>query len=285
MKNKSSIKVFLFAVPISVPIRMSRKFGAPQNLKLRFILGFALSLVLTVGQKSSAQKLDETHNILDKARIKLATKKNQAHILMKIIEVSGEVKTRELDLATMQMPNGFEALARMTAPADNKGTALLAVVEKGEQRQWIYLPSNKQVRRVASVNKSSGLLGSELSPEDLNPDALKGAEVKLIKKDDHGAVIQLTPATGTSEYSKVLTYFSFPENLPQKSEYFRGEVVEKTVEFLDYKVFESSIYRAQKIHIKNVAKGRGTDIELSNIKVNAKLSEKDFTPEALKENW
>ncbi len=244
-----------------------------------------LTVPVLFGTLSHSEIPDETHNILDKARIKLATKKNQTHILMKIIEPTGEVKTRELDLQTMQTPNGFEAIARMTAPADNKGTALLAVIEKDEQRQWIYLPSNKQVRRVASVNKASGLLGSELSPEDLNPDALKGATVKLLKKDEHSVTIQLTPAVGTSEYSKVLTVFSVPDYLPQKSNYYRGDVVEKTLEFLDYKAFEGSIYRAQKIHIKNIAKGRGTDIELSNIKVNAKLSDKDFTPEALKENW
>lgn len=262
-----------------------------RNLQIfRFIL-FAVPLIFGTlahaenSTKNSTENSTETRDILEKARIKLATKKNQAHILMKIIEPSGEIKTRELDLATMQTPNGFEAIARMTAPADNKGTALLAIVENGEQRQWIYLPSSKQVRRVASVNKSSGLLGSELSPEDLNPDALKGASVKLIKKDDKSAVIQLTPAAGTSEYSKVLTVFSIPDYLPQKSEYYHGDVIEKTVEFLDYKSFEGSIYRAQKIHIKNIAKGRGTDIELSNIKVNAKLSDKDFTPEALKENW
>ncbi len=228
---------------------------------------------------------DETHDILEKARIKLASKKNQAHIIMKIIESTGEVKTRELDLQTLQTQNGFEAIARMTAPADNKGTALLAVVDKTEQRQWIYLPSNKQVRRVASVNKASGLLGSELSPEDLNPDALKGATLKLIKKEEHKVVIQLTPAPGTSEYSYAQTVFSIPDYLPQRSEYFKGTELQKTVEFLDYKAFDGNIYRAQKIHIKNILKGRGTDIELSDIKVNAKLSEKDFTPEALKENW
>ena len=243
-------------------------------------VGFIYSdLSFAVGPNS------ETQDILEKARLKLASKKNQAHILMKIIEATGEIKTRELNLQTLQTATGFEAIARMTAPADNKGTALLAVVDKTEQRQWIYLPSNKQVRRVASVNKSSGLLGSELSPEDLNPDALKGASVKLVKKDEHSAVIQLTPAAGTSEYSHALTVFSIPDYLPQRSEYYKANELQKTVEYLDYKAFEGSIYRAQKIHIKNILKGRGTDIELSEIKVNAKLSEKDFTPEALKEKW
>ncbi len=256
-----------------------------KNSKLRVGANFIAVFCIFGLQCFAAGPTDEIHEILEKARIKLASKKNQAHVLMKIIEPSGEIKTRELNLQTMQTANGFEAIARMTAPADSKGTALLAIVDKTEQRQWIFLPSNKQVRRVASVNKASGLLGSELSPEDLNPDALKGATVKLIKKDEKSAVIQLTPAAGTSEYTHALTIFSIPDYLPQKSEYYKANELQKTVEYLDYKVFEGSIYRAQKIHIKNILKGRGTDIELSEIKVNAKLSEKDFTPEALKENW
>ncbi len=265
------------------------KLIAKNREKLTFksgLLAVPIAILLLVSLDQSFGSVpDETRDILERARIKLASKKNQAHILMKIIEPTGEVKTRELNLQTLQTANGFEAIARMTAPADNKGTALLAVVDKTEQRQWIYLPSNKQVRRVASVNKASGLLGSELSPEDLNPDALKGATVQLIKKDEHSVVIQLTPAPGTSEYTYARTEFSVPDYLPQKSEYYKGNEIQKTVEFSDYKAFEGSIYRAQKIHIKNLLKGRGTDIELSDIKVNAKLSEKDFTPEALKENW
>ncbi len=256
------------------------RFNSVPVLK-KFIVTFSLALNCFAIPKAFA---DETQDILDKARVKLSSKKNQAHVLLKIIEAGGEVKVREMDLKTIQLPNGFEALVRMTAPADNKGTALLAVIDKGEQRQWIYLPSNKQVRRVASVNKASGLLGSELSPEDLNPEALKGASLKLLKKDASSAVVQLTPAAGTSEYTAAQTTFSLPDCLPQKSEYYKGPALQKTVEFQNYKSFDN-IYRAQKIHIKNVIKNRGTDIELSEIKVNASLSEKDFTPEALKENW
>ncbi len=248
----------------------------------KFFVTFSILSIFLIGGLARA---DETHDILDKARVKLASKKNQAHVLLKIIEPGGEIKVKEMNLQTLQTQDGFEALVRMTAPLDNKGTALLAVIDKGEQRQWIYLPSNKQVRRVASVNKSSGLLGSELSPEDLNPEALKGSSLKLLKKDATSALVQLTPAPGTSEYTSAQTTFSLPDCLPQKSEFYKGPVLQKTVEFQNYKSFENNIYRAQKIHIKNIIKNRGTDIELTNVKVNANLSEKDFTPEALKENW
>ena len=50
-------------------------------------------------------------------------------------------------------------------------------------------------------------------------------------------------------------------------------------------MFNGNIQRAQSIKIMNVLKKRGTNIDLSQIQVNPKLAAKDFTPDALKENW
>jgi outer membrane lipoprotein-sorting protein len=259
--------------------RKSQQFTGSQ------LISTSVSLSLLFFALSSSAAVDDTHLILERAKVKLASKKNQAHVTLKIIEAGGEIKSREMNLETLETENGFKALVRMTAPVDYKGTALLAVIENGEQRQWIYLPSSKQVRRIASVNKGSGLLGSELNPEDLNPDALKDAAVKLISKDKTSAVIELTPKAGMSEYSSARTTFSLSDDLPQKTEYFKAGVLQKTVEFLDYKSFEGGTFRAQKVHIQNVIKNRGTDLELAQIKVNPDISAKDFTPEALKADW
>lgn len=233
----------------------------------------------------SASSIDDTKAILEKARLKLDSKKNEAHVLMKIIEAGGEIKAREMDLAVLQTAAGSKARVRMTAPADSKGTALLAVVDKGEQQQWLYLPSSKEVRRISSVNKSSGILGSELSAEDMNPDALKDAEVKLISNDGKFAVIRLTPKAGTSDYNYAQTTFDLSDDLPKKTEYFKKDILQKSIEFQDYKSFAGGIVRAQRIHIVNPIKNRSTDIVLTNIKTTAKLSESDFTPQALKADW
>ncbi len=226
-----------------------------------------------------------TQAILEKARLKLDSKKNQAHVVMKIIEPGGEIKAREMDIAILQTPNGSRALVKMTAPADSKGTAILAIVENGEQQQWLYLPASKQVRRIASVSKSSGILGSELTAEDMNPDALKDAQVKSISNDGKTAVIRLTPKAGTSDYAYAQTTFDLNDDLPKKTEYFKADLVQKVIEFQDYKTFSGGIARAQKVHITNPVKNRATDIELTDIKTSAKLSDSDFTPQALKNNW
>ena len=233
----------------------------------------------------SSPGLDDTKAILEKARLKLDCKKNEAHVLMKIVEAGGEIKEREMDLAILQTATGSKARVRMTAPADSKGTALLAVVDKGEQQQWLYLPSSKEVRRIASVNKSSGILGSELTAEDMNPDALKDAAVKLISNDGKSVVIRLTPKAGTSDYAYAQTTFDLSDDLPKKTEYYKADILQKSIEFQDYKSFGGGIVRAQKIHIVNPIKNRSTDIVLTNVKTTAKFSDSDFTPQALKYDW
>lgn len=222
--------------------------------------------------------------ILKKARQQLDSKSDQARVALKIIEPNGDVKSREMTLQILRTKGGFKSMIRMISPADVKDTALLAQMEDGKDQEWLYLPSSKQVRRITASKKSSGILGSELAAEDLDPMAFTGAGVKLESQSSTNAVVSVTPKKGSSEYSKVLTSFSLPDALPRKTEYFKGAKLIKTVEYLNYKAF-GTVQRPQSIRIMNVVKKRGTNIDFSHISVNPKLAAKDFTPDALKESW
>lgn len=243
-----------------------------QNLKTVL----SLIILFTSGAHAAFNSADD---ILKKARTQLDAKSDQAHVVLKIIEPSGEVKERQMTLQILRTPQGFKSMIRMTAPADVKDTAVLAQMEDGKDQEWLYMPSNKQVRRITSGKKSAGILGSELSPDDLDPMAFKGASPVIEKQSPSEAQIVLQP-TG-SDYTKVVTTFSLPDALPRKTEYYKGQSLEKTVAYSDYKAF-GEIQRAQKIEIRNVPKKRGTIIEFSEVNVNPTLNPKDFTPDALK---
>lgn len=246
------------------------------------LIFFAILLVLMVNEKIFA---DDVHDFLEKAKSSLDSKTDQAHLKMTIREASGEEKVREMTLQILRTKNGLKALVRMTAPADMKGTALLSEIADGKDQEWLYIPTSKQIRRIASSKTSTGILGSELKMEDLNPMAIKEAKVTLTHTDPQAPQIIVTPSPQTSEYTKIITTFSMPHYLPVTTEYFKGASKEKTVQFRDYKVYADHIYRAQKIEIKNLQKNRGTDLNLTDIKVNAPLSAQKFTPAGLKESW
>jgi outer membrane lipoprotein-sorting protein len=263
-----------------IQVRMKGLYVGVAALVACMILVFG-----TLQLHAQGQVTDEAKTILDKARAQLDSKDDQANVRLKIIEANGEVKTRDMTLSTLHEGDSFKAIIRIQAPADIKGTALLAEVNKGDETQWLYLPSSKQVRRVASAKKSTAVLGSELSPEDLNAEALKAAKATMVKKDDKAAVIEVIPTAGSSEYTRVVTTFELPRTLPIKTEYYTGAKLRKTVEFLNYKAVNGKVFRAQLVRVKNVEKNRGTDVELSNLKVNQNLAAKAFSQDALKDSW
>ncbi len=201
---------------------------------------------------------------------------------MIIREANGENKERELLLSTLK-DDKFYAIVRIQSPADAKGTALLAEVSADEESHWLYTPASKKVRRVVGANKQdSGVLGSELMMEDINSGAIKSAKVTVKSKDNKYIILEAIPKKGTSVYSKVLTQVSATEFIPIKTAYYKGNKMAKTVDFLKYRNVKGGIWRAQEIRVKNLENKRGTDLYLSQVKVNSGLDKDEFSVNALK---
>ncbi len=238
-------------------------------------------LVFSISSISHAG--DSAQDILKKSQKLLDAKDDQAKVEMKIIEENGEVKTRMINLQTMR-ENGFSVMARIESPADIKNMAFLGQVDtEGNEMQWIFLPSSGQVRRLVTGESKAGLLGSEISPEDLNSEAIKSASVKMQKSDAKFHWIEITPAKGKSDYSKVVTKISKSDLLPQETQYFVQTKLKKTVAFKDYKKI-GPVWRAHSLIVKNHMNKRGTEVLLTDVKVNAGLSSDDFSQSSLKEN-
>ncbi len=245
------------------------------------VASFALAALLAGTLIPSRAIAVEAKDILQKSRGQLDAKDDQAKVEMKIIEKNGETKTRVIDLKTYRK-DGFSVIAKIQSPADIKGMGFLGQVKDGKEAQWIYLPSSGQVRRVVTGKTKGGLLGSEISPEDLNSQAIKSSKVKLAKEDAQAWLIELIPAKGSSAYSRVVSQISKKDFLPMKTEYYVGNRLKKTVEFKNYAKL-GNVWRAQEIDVKNHLNGRGTQVRLSQMKINSGLSSSDFSQSALKD--
>lgn len=248
-----------------------------------FILTFTTATLGWINNASSAPgDNSKASALLKKSQAQLEAKNDKANVTMKIIEANGETKTRSMSLQTMRDKN-YHALIRIQSPADLKGTAFLAEAGKDKEDQWLYLPSTKQVRRVVGTKKSTGILGSELTLEDLNSTAIKSSSATIITQNPQQTIIEITPKKETSIYEKVLLTLSSQDYLPQKTQYFVAGKVKKEVSFLNYKKV-GPVYRAQLIQVKNLSSQRSTDIELSEIQVNTDMSPAEFTTNSLKPN-
>jgi uncharacterized protein len=274
--------VFLPALLHVFPNLYVKKLAQVPIAKETHKMAASIAILLVLGFSGNVLAM-EAKDILKKSQQQLDAKDDQAKVEMKIIEENGESKSRSLTLQTLRA-NGFSVMARLQSPADIKDMAFLGQVdEDGNEMQYIYLPSSGQVRRLVTGKTKAGLLGSEISPEDLNSQAIKSATVKLIKTDAKSYWIELKPNAETSEYTHVITKIAKKDLLPQVTEYYIQKKMKKTVQFMNYKKI-GAVWRAQMMKVKNHLNGRGTEIVLSDIKVNSGLSADDFSQSNLKEN-
>lgn len=237
--------------------------------------------VLLVFSSTSFAEMD-AKSILKKSQSLLDASDDQAKVEMKIVEQNGEAKSRSLDLKTLRK-DGFSVMARIESPADIKNMSFLGLVdEEGNEKQWIYMPSSGKVRRLVTGKTKAGLLGSEISPEDLNSEAIKASSAKLLKTDKDYFWIEIIPSEGTSDYSKVVTKISKTDYLPKFTAYYIKEKLKKTVSFKDYKQI-GKIFRAHFMNVQNHLNGRSTEVRLTNVKINTGLSSDQFSQSSLKD--
>lgn len=221
---------------------------------------------------------------------RIRTHDEEFTVNMKITEADGSSKERQMKILRLS-PSKKEhfMVARMQKPQDLKGTALLATLKGEVEEKWVYLPSTKQTRRLAGESGKGGILGSELSTEDFDFNHEQGA-VNTVKKEleikgKKYVLIESDVNNTSSNYSKILSFVSSTEFLPIKSECYdkQGKLL-KTIDFLEYKKLAGNKWRASQIKIRNVQNKRGTDIELSDIKLNRNLKPSKFTAKALAED-
>src|SRR3989344_276046 len=250
----------------------------------KYFLSLILIFLITTATPSSGLA-NEAVDLLKKSQTLLSSKDDTAIVTMRIFEADGSKKERQLVLKRKFENHKNHVLVKIKKPIDQKGAGLLSVVEKDSEQQWIYLPSSKQVRRFVSKNKQEGVLGSELSPQDLDLTTVQSAKAELVKKAKVGGInvtlISVKSTSNQTRYSKAVLWIDQKLSLPVRIEYFgsKGHAL-KRIDFQNYRAF-NGVFRAQKIIIKNLENKRGTDLLLSDIKVNSGLSDNDFTQRAL----
>jgi uncharacterized protein len=218
----------------------------------------------------------------------VATRDETGTITMVVTEPDGQAKTREINysrLNTTKTNNHF-TLMRMVTPKDMKDMAILSVIKNGDEEKWVYLPASKQTRKISTAEGNARVLDSELYSEDFDLDIVKTANSRISKRNPDGSVaVETTLAPDKGAYSKTICYVG-SNNLLKNAEVFDKKGVQlKTIEFLNYAQVAPGKWRAMKIQIVNVQNKRKTDLALSNVKVNLKLKEADFSTRTLAEGF
>ncbi|MBN2802098.1 MAG: outer membrane lipoprotein-sorting protein [Deltaproteobacteria bacterium] len=93
------------------------------------------------------------------------------------------------------------------SPGDVRGMAVLTT-EEGEM--YVYMPSYKRVRRVASHVRNQGFMGTDITAEEMGTASLSsGWEASIQTEDEKNWVLKMTPKAGTeTEFSHMIVTVS-----------------------------------------------------------------------------
>ena len=207
---------------------------------------------------------------------------------MVLKNAQGDENIRKLEIKRLEGKNGDMSLLVFLYPNDLKDTKLLNYeVIGGDDKQWLYLPALKRVKRISSRNKSGSFMASEFSYEDISSQNYKNytypEDTKTITKDrvEYFEILRV-PKDKHSGYSKQIIYIDTKENLARFGEYFdKQDRLVKKIHFQNY-VLLYGVYRVHKIVIKNVQNQKESTLTWDSDTIKVGLSKKDFSKRVLR---
>ena len=180
---------------------------------------------------------------------------------MILVDAHGNKISRKMSGKTLEINgDGDRGLMEFLTPADVRGTKMLTWSHlKGNDDQWLYMPSIRRVKRINSRSKSSSFMGSEFSYEDLTSQEVEKYTYKLLgEKNGKGSnkifVLEKRPVK-KSGYSKQIHYINENYNQAEKIEYYgrKGQLLKTATPsgFKEYTIKGKKIWRPSSITMEN----------------------------------
>lgn len=242
------------------------------NLKFIAIILFIISANFSPLQAQSAEALLQNMDFLISA-----PKDKEASVLMVIKDKNGSVKERE---ASLKQKGKYKKLYRYTKPEKQAGIATLSLPDN---IIWLYMPAFGKAVKISLLSKSQAFNGTDFSQEDMSgiPYSDRYYPKLMSDKNAEKHLLELTPKSKKSKYTKILLTMDKTNYYPIKMEYY--EKGDKLVKTADYNYIKKDKYwYAKEVIMTTVLKDHSTSIILSDVKFDQGLSDDVFTIENLK---
>ena len=148
---------------------------------------------------------------------------------------------------------------------------------------YLYMPAFGKERRISSSVKKNNFAGTDFSYDDMEskPYAEKYTP-KLIKTESNVFVVELTPLSKKSAYSKLIVSVDQTNYYPTLIEYYdRGGKKVKESPYTFIKI--GNYWNAQEIEMTDLKKNHKTKMLMSDVIYDQGLTDDDFTVRKLKQ--
>jgi hypothetical protein len=212
-------------------------------------------------------------------------------LVMELRSNDGRTRERVLTWRTLEAAEpgeGDKSLTIFHEPRDIAGTGFLSHTHlSGEDDQWLYLPSLKRVKRIASSNKSGSFVGSEFSYEDLLSDEVEKFTYRWLRDEPCGDwecfVVERVPLYDNSGYRRQVVWIDKTEYRIHKTEFYDlDNELEKTLMVDDYRLYLDKFWRAHVLVMDSIQTGKSTKLLFDTYEFQTGLTEQAFSPDTLK---
>ena len=212
---------------------------------------------------------------------------------MEMILIDKNKKKRIRKINTFSKDKGKDTLKLMffLHPADVKNTGFLTYDYDDPDKdddQWLYLPALRKTKRIASSDKSSSFMGSDLNYSDMTSRDLDDYDFKLVKemkvRNNKVWIIESVPRTekviDESGYKKSLLFVRQDNYVVVRAVHWTSEG--NYLKYVDVKKLEKidGIWVSTEMHVtkkRNKQTVHGTILKNSDVKFNQHLDEEMFS--------
>lgn len=170
---------------------------------MKFNLLFIFLIAGATALANTSETLD-ARTIIEKVDSRYTGDSSLAQAQLILIDKNKRERVRDLHFYTLEQTNVTKTLAVFLSPTDVAGTAYLNF-DYGDKNDdsWLYLPALKQVRRVASGDKSGSFMGSDFTYSDMNGINIDWYDYRILKTSDmiDGVDTWLIESTPKAEYA------------------------------------------------------------------------------------
>lgn len=194
-------------------------------------------------------------------------------------------------LSTASADHSQKVRIHVESPAGARGTGFLSHIDSdGKMKQWLFIPASGRVMEIANAGRSGTFLGTEFTFEDLSVHpsryAIADAEEEdcMVNGEELDCqVIRLSPAKGTSSYSRLDAWVDEEDNRLRQVDFYVNERQVKTLSLENYSQFGGKHWIPQTLTMKNTKTGRQTVLLWQDVSFNRGLSDDEFVPDKLSE--
>ena len=174
-----------------------------------------------------------------------------------------------------------------TQPRTVAGTSLLSHSGYGQDdRQWMYTPKTKRVKRILGKNRSRAFAGSQFTFEDLSSYKADKYFNRFLRteacEESQCSVLASYPEYQGSAYSKLISWVDEQNRVIKIDYYDHGGELLKTLTVAEFKKIDDRYWWPMSSHMLNQQNGKATDLNIKDVKLNVGLKESDFKESALK---